>query len=71
MCIRDRHETLDAEEIDMIVKGEEIPPLEVKKMMKSRISNMVDSVKQEIKLATKTISNPDSDSGLTLSLIHI
>ncbi|QQS67852.1 MAG: ATP-dependent zinc metalloprotease FtsH [Chlorobiota bacterium] len=59
------HETLDAEEIDMIVKGEEIPPLEVKKMMKSRISNMVDSVKQEIKLATKTISNPDSDSGLT------
>jgi cell division protease FtsH len=31
-------ETLDAEEIDMVIKGEELAPLEVKKMMQARMA---------------------------------
>ena len=32
-------ETLDAEEIETIVKGEELPPLEVKKMLQARLAS--------------------------------
>ena len=31
-------ETLDAEEIEMVVRGEELPPLEVKKMLQARMA---------------------------------
>ena len=31
-------ETLDAEEIDMVIRGEELAPLEVKKMMQARMA---------------------------------
>jgi cell division protease FtsH len=31
-------ETLDAEEIDMVIRGEELPPLEVKRMMQARMA---------------------------------
>lgn len=58
------HETLDASEIDAIARGEEIAPVEVKKLMKTRLSNMVDTVKQEIKQAAKNVSN-SSGEGLT------
>ena len=32
-------ETLDADEIDMIIKGEELPPLEVKQMLQARLAS--------------------------------
>jgi cell division protease FtsH len=31
-------ETLDAEEIEMVVRGEELPPVEVKKMLQARMA---------------------------------
>jgi len=31
-------ETLDAEEIDMVIRGEELPPVEVKKMLQARLA---------------------------------
>ncbi len=42
-------ETLDAEEIDMVIRGEDLPPIEVKKMLEARMASGNGSEREEQK----------------------
>ncbi len=49
-------ETLDAEEIDMVIRGEELPPLEVKRMLQARqASGQASADKASVSAATTVI----------------
>ncbi len=53
-------ETLDSEEIDMVVRGEELPPIEVKRMLQARMASGQPVVDKAAANAATTVIAPNA-----------